>query len=92
MSAEYNEQLFLDFVKRTFEFDQTRGMSSRNFLKFELFQTEYQKHIDKKWQGLYTQVKDPSWPDCESAAVAKQILPKHILDEIVLLHKGSLDD
>jgi len=92
MSAEYSEQLFLNFVKRSFEFDQARGTSSRDFLKFEVFQTEYQKCIDKKWQNFYNNIKDSTWPECESAAVAKQILPKHILDEIILLHKGWLDD
>lgn len=92
MSAEYDEQIFLKFVSSTFDSDRGKATSSRKFLKFEDFTTQYQNCINKKWQEFYNDVKDPSWPDCASAAMAKQILPKHILEEIATLHKGSLDD
>lgn len=43
--------------------------------------------IEKVWNTFYSDIRDPSWPDCTSSADIKN-LPKFILDEIDNIHSG----
>ena len=88
--------LFTEFSEFTDTHNQYRSLdlamcSSEIFELYLNKQQWIQQEKDLSWQKFYNDVKDPTWPDCQSMEHAKKILPDYILEEIKIVHKKSFD-
>ena len=81
-----HSHLFEKFVRHTIDLDQQRNIDSRKFLEFSEYHHEYQHQQDINWRRFYNDIKDESWPECNSENDIDQ-LPARIRLEIETVHK-----